>query len=283
VFFPFEALISDKGPDIRYMLDDYSISYTYSARFLLSNFMKNSDKKINDFMGLAPVNYAGYLNLSSLPGSDLSMDQIKSYFNKPFIATASMATKNTFLSNFADYKIVQIYSHASYSDSAGKPLIYFADSSMDLSELFSKEKPSARLVVLSACETALGKEYKGEGVFSFSREFAALGIPASISNLWSVDNESTYRITEWFYQFIADGLPTDEALRQAKLKFIKESTGERKLPFYWASPILTGKAEIIRTKPRFPFGDIFVVTGITGLALWFMNRKRWRKKTGLPL
>ena len=154
---------------------------------------------------------------------------------------------------------------------------------MDLSELFSKEKPAARLVVLSACETALGKEYKGEGVFSFSREFAALGIPASVSNLWSVDNESTYKITEWFYQFVADGLPTDEALRQAKLKFFKESTGEKKLPFYWASAILTGKTEIIRTKPRFPFRDILVIAGITGIALWFMKRKRRSKKTGLQL
>jgi CHAT domain-containing protein len=150
---------------------------------------------------------------------------------------------------------------------------------MELSELFTKDKPAARLVVLSACETALGKDYKGEGVFSFSREFATLGIPASVSNLWSVDNESTYRITEWFYQFVANGLPTDEALRQAKLKFIEESTGEKKLPFYWASPILTGKAEIIRTKPRFPFGDIIAIVVITGAALWLMSRKQKRKRT----
>ena len=138
-------------------------------------------------------------------------------------------------------------------------------------------------MVLSACETALGKEYKGEGIFSFSREFAALGIPATVSNLWSVDNESTYRITEWFYQFVADGLPTDEALRQAKLKFFKESTGEKKLPFYWASAILTGKTEIIKTKSRFPFGDIMVIAGITGVALWLVKRKRKGKKAGLPL
>lgn len=232
-------------------------------------------------MGMAPVNYAGYMNLISLAGSDVSLNKIRSYFKKPFVSISESATKRNFLSNFSDYRIIQLYSHASYNESSGKPSIYFADSSMDLSELFSKEKPAARLVVLSACETALGKDYKGEGVFSFSREFAALGIPASVSNLWSVDNESTYRITEWFYQFVADGLPTDEALRQAKLKFIKESRGDKKLPFYWASPILTGKAEIIRTKPRFPFGDIIVVAGATGLALWFMKRKRRQKKNGL--
>ncbi len=279
--FPFEALITNRQDGIHYMIEDYTISYTYSARYLMSQFPNIKNRKQVDFMGMAPVSYADYLNLAPLAGSDISLNKVQSYFRNPSVSVSNSATKRNFLSSFSDYRIIQLYSHASYNESAGKPLIYFADSSMDLSELFSKEKPAARLVVLSACETALGKDYKGEGVFSFSREFAALGIPASVSNLWSVDNESTYKITEWFYQFVADGLPTDEALRQAKLKFIKESTGEKKLPFYWAASILTGKAEIIRTKPRFPFGDILVVTGITGLALWLMNRKRRQKKTVL--
>jgi CHAT domain-containing protein len=260
------------------MIEDHTISYTYSARYLMSAFPKFMNRKQVDFMGMAPVFYAGYMNLGPLNGSDISLNKIQSYFRNPFVSVSGTATKQNFLSNFSDYRIIQLYSHASYNESEGKPLIYFADSSMDLSELFSKDKPAARLVVLSACETALGKDYKGEGVFSFSREFAALGIPASVSNLWSVDNESTYRITEWFYQFVSEGLPTDEALRQAKLKFMEEARGERKLPYFWASAILTGKAEIINTKPRFPFVDILVVLGITGLALWFMKRKPTPKK-----
>ena len=278
ICFPFEALINSSKDGIHYMIEDHTISYTYSARYLMSPFPNSTNKRQIDFMGMAPVNYAAYLHLVPLSGSDVSLNKVQSYFRNPSISVSESATKRNFLSSFSDYRIIQLYSHASYNEAIGKPLIYFADSSMDLSELFSKEKPVARLVVLSACETALGKDYKGEGVFSFSREFAALGIPASVSNLWSVDNESTYQITEWFYQFVADGLPTDEALRQAKLKFIKESTGEKKLPFYWASPILTGKAEIIRTKPRFPYGDVIVVVGITGLALWLMNRKYRRKR-----
>ena len=270
---PFEALINNKGRDIHYMLEDYCISYTYSARFLLSHFAGSTDRPVNDFMGMAPVEYAAYLNLSSLPGSDISLDRIKSHFRNVFIQKNDEASKNNFLLNFPDYKIVQVYSHASYSSIEEKPLIYFADSSMDLSELFSKERPAARLVVLSACETALGKDYKGEGVFSFSREFAGLGIPATISNLWSVDNESTYRITELFYEFLAEGLPTDEALQKAKLKFIKEGSREKGLPYFWASPILTGKAEIIRTKPVFPLWEAALLLAIAGLLLWIGMKK----------
>jgi Tfp pilus assembly protein PilF len=276
--FPFEALICKNKDGIHYMIEDYTISYTFSARYLMNSFPRRVNKKQIDFMGIAPVAYADYMNLVPLAGSDISLNKIQSYFRSPFVSVSATATKRNFLSNFSDYRIIQLYSHASYNESEGKPLIYFADSSMDLSELFSRDKPAARLVVLSACETALGKDYKGEGMFSFSREFAALGIPASVSNLWSVDNESTYQITEWFYQFVAEGLPSDDALRQAKLKFMEEARGEKKLPYFWASSILTGKAEIISTKPRFPIVDILVVIGLTGLALWFMKRKRSPKK-----
>ncbi len=273
ICFPFEALITNRTSEINYMLNDYSISYTYSARFLLSQFTNTSNRTINDFMGMAPVNYASYLNLPPLAGSEVSLDQIKTHFRNTLVQSNDAASKSNFLLNFPDYKIVQIYSHASYSDSTGRPLIYFADSSMDLSELFSKEKPAARLVVLSACETALGRDYKGEGVFSFSREFAGLGVPAAISNLWSVDNEATYRLTELFYQFISKGLPTDEALRQAKLKFIKDGGRKNGLPFYWASAILTGKTEIIKTKSFYPLWKIVLLLGVAGFLFWMGIKK----------
>jgi hypothetical protein len=269
---PFEALIVAKGPDPRYMLSDYSISYTYSARFLMSEFSNSSSQPSTDFMGMAPVDYAPYLKLASLPGSDISMNRIRSHFSKTYTPTGPSASKNNFLLNFPNNRIVQIYSHASYNDLEGKPFIYFADSSLDLSELFSKERPTARLIVLSACETALGKEYKGEGVFSFSREFAALGIPASISNIWSVDNEATYRITELFYQFISEGQPTDIALQRAKLKYISDASRGKGLPYYWAAPILTGKTETIKTRTAFPFQYVVLLLGVVGIFLWVWYR-----------
>jgi tetratricopeptide (TPR) repeat protein len=270
--FPFEALITNQGSDPYYLLNDYSISYTYSARFLMSTFSNNSDKSAGDFMGIAPVFYASYLNLASLPGSDISLRQINAHFRNGYTRVNESAVKNNFLTNFSDYNIVQLYSHAGYSTSTDEPVIYFADSSLYLSELISKDKPATRLVVLSACETALGQEYKGEGVFSFSREFAALGIPASVSNLWSVDNGSTYRVTELFYKYITNGLPTDLALQKAKLEFIKNAPLEKTLPFYWAAPILTGKAEIIKTKTPLAFRSMIAFLGLA-LILFFFGFK----------
>ena len=134
------------------------------------------------------------------------------------------------------------------------------------------------MVILSACETANGKLYRGEGIFSFNRGFAALGIPAAISNLWSVDNESTYQITELFYKYLSQGLPTDIALQKAKLEFIKNtSSEEKKLPYFWAGSILTGKVDIIKSDPGFAWIKLIVIT-ILFLAFFYLIWKVLRSR-----
>ena len=245
-YFPFEALISTGNiPAPQYFLNDHVVSYTYSTRFLLNDFSKNRIATNGNFLGLAPVEYPAAFQLSALPQSDISLEIISSYFGKSLNMTASLASKNNFLNRYAGYKIIQLYTHASEAGSNGEPVIYFADSALFLSELIPENKMTAQLFVLSACETANGKLYKGEGVFSFNRGLAALGIPSSVTNLWSVDNESTYRITELFYKYVSKGLPLDVALQKAKLEFIASSSKEKKLPYYWAAAILVGKVDKI--------------------------------------
>jgi len=122
-----------------------------------------------------------------------------------------------------------------------------------LSDLFYESKPSTDLIVLSACETAEGKLYNGEGVFSFNREFAALGIPSAISNLWKVDDRSSYEITELFYKYLVQGLPLDVALQRAKKEFKSISSKEKNLPYYWAGSILVGQGNPIHVQKPFPW------------------------------
>jgi CHAT domain-containing protein len=250
-YFPFEALIESRNNrQVKYFLEDHAVSYTYSARFLLNDFATNSTATGKNFMGIAPVNYPSAFSLASLPGSDRSLTNISSHFDVAMNLVASNATRNNFMNHFYEYKIIQLYTHASDSSKNDEPVIYFADSALYLSDLIGETKPLTRLIVLSACETGLGKEYKGEGIFSFNRGFAALGIPSSITNLWMADNESTYKLTGLFYKYIADGLPLDEALQKAKLEFIKTSDRERQLPYYWAAAILVGNTDSLQISGR---------------------------------
>jgi len=255
--FPFEALVSGTtNGDATYLINDHAVVYTYSAGFLLLDFSTPNDQASPLILGMAPVNFPKVYDLSSLLGSDESLKRIISRFGGSQYIAASAATKNEFLNNFYKYKIVQLYTHGEESGKAGVPVIYFSDSAFNLFDLIPVNKPATQLVVLSACETAKGKYYKGEGVFSFNRAFAEAGIPSSMVNLWSVDNQSSYKLTELFYKYLSRNLSFDEALRRAKIEFISTSGKERSLPFYWAATVLAGQTSSVPQRSNLSWVEI---------------------------
>jgi CHAT domain-containing protein len=260
-------------------VENYAVSYTYSARYLLNNFATNSEVDSRSFIGIAPVRYSN--GLAALPGSDESLQRMEKYFRRATTFIRDKATKNNFLREYYKYKIIQLYTHATDSGSAGEPMIYFSDSSLALSDLFYENKPTTSLIVLSACETAGGKLYNGEGVFSFNRQFAALGIPSSVSNLWQVNNESSYRLMELFYKYLSKGEPPDVALQSAKREFIHGGDIEYALPFYWAAPILIGKTDSISLQRPFPWRWSMAIAFMAVIIFfgWQIARKKSRKKT----
>jgi CHAT domain-containing protein/tetratricopeptide (TPR) repeat protein len=267
-YFPFECLISDNtGASPIYFLQEHAISYTYSARYLQDDFTGTSATIPKNFMGVAPLNFSQQLHLSALAGSDVSLQTISNYFSGADVLILDEATKDRFQRQFPAYKIIQLYTHASDSSMRKEPVIYFSDSALYLSELIPEKKPATQLIVLSACETGKGTLYQGEGVFSFNRAFAALGVPSSITNLWSIDNVSTYKLTELFYKYLSLGLPLDIALQKAKLEYIRNAHGENQLPYYWAAPILVGKTEPILLQQGFSWKYILVGIAICGLLI----------------
>jgi len=278
-YFPFEALVINQNPSgPEYFLNDHVVSYTYSVRYLLNDFKTDSAFSAGTFLGLAPVHYPSSLGLSSLFRSNVSLEKISSSFPKARVLFEGQASRNNFMKLFNGYRIIQLYTHAADSSSLGEPVIYFNDSALYLSELIPEKKPSTRLIVLSACETGKGKLYQGEGVFSFNRGFAALGIPGSVINLWAVENESTYTIMESFYKYVSEGLPTDIALQKAKLDFIKLSPHERRLPYYWAAPVFVGKTETLNVSGHSNlFTELLVsfvlLTGFLFFYLWPKRKK----------
>lgn len=276
-YFPFEALITKTSPSPGYFLNDHAVSYTYSARYLMNDLVTNTTEPAGNFLGLAPVEYAADFSLASLQGSDFSLSRIKPYFNKSKTLIARQATKNNFLQQFSKYIIIQLYTHASDTSKNHEPVIYFTDSALYLSDLIAENKPFTRLIVLSACETGNGKFYQGEGVFGFNRGFASIGIPSSVTNLWAVDNQSTYRLTEIFYKYLSEGVPIDVALQKAKLRFLSDASKENNMPYYWAATIVAGKTNAIEYKKTYPWKfEVLTGIGIAGLAILVMWG--WRRK-----
>jgi CHAT domain-containing protein/Tfp pilus assembly protein PilF len=102
-------------------------------------------------------------------------------------------------------------------------------------------KLSAELVALSACQTGLGKEIKGEGLIGLTRGFMYAGAPRIVASLWKVDDRATGELMKRFYQGMLgpEALRPAGALRQAQLSIWKQKQWRE--PYYWAGFVLQGE------------------------------------------
>ena len=109
-------------------------------------------------------------------------------------------------------------------------------------------KLNADLVVLSACDTGLGRLRQGEGIVGLTRAFLYAGASSAVVSLWKVEDQSTSLLMEKFHRGLKDGKSKAEALRLAKLEMLNSTVNLRALgsrqslaaPFYWASFVLVG-------------------------------------------
>jgi CHAT domain-containing protein/tetratricopeptide (TPR) repeat protein len=98
----------------------------------------------------------------------------------------------------------------------------------------------AELVVLSACQTALGKEIRGEGLMGLTRGFMYAGSPRLVASLWDVRDEATAELMNRFYQgMLKENLTPAAALRAAQVSLWKEKRWEA--PYYWAPFVIQGE------------------------------------------
>jgi CHAT domain-containing protein len=98
---------------------------------------------------------------------------------------------------------------------------------------------NAELIVLSSCESGVGKLIKGEGVMAMNRGFFYSGARNIVFSLWKVEDRSTSRLMIAFYRNILKGYPYSRALQKAKLEMIRDPFTA--FPKYWSGFILVGK------------------------------------------
>lgn len=112
------------------------------------------------------------------------------------------------------------------------------DGFLSLAEVYALSLP-ADLVTLSACETALGEEVRGEGFIGLARGFLHAGARAVVASLWKVHDRATAELMKAFYVGVLQlGLPHDKALARAQK--VLASQERFKSPYYWAGFVLYG-------------------------------------------
>jgi CHAT domain-containing protein len=120
-------------------------------------------------------------------------------------------------------------------DAQGRPI----DGDLTLTDIYGLSL-RADLVVLSACDTALGKNVRGEGLLGLTRGFLYAGAERVLSSLWQVQDEATTRLMDRFYRALfKEGLAPSDALRVAQTEMLREEG--REFPYYWAGFVLQGE------------------------------------------
>jgi CHAT domain-containing protein len=120
-------------------------------------------------------------------------------------------------------------------DRNGRP----RDGFLQVHEIYNLKLP-ADLVVLSACQTALGKDVKGEGLIGVTRGFMYAGAARVVSSLWEVDSRATAELMRHFYrEMLRNKLSPAAALRAAQLSMTRDPRWHS--PYYWAGFIIQGE------------------------------------------
>ena len=269
-FLPFEALITQESnttnfTQMHYLLNDYNIGYQNSAQFYLSFDKLRMTNKEKTVLGIFPVFENTPFELSY---SKNEMQSIQQNFKGKYLNNAS-ATFNNFKKNAADYSILHLSTHADAGDVVSPASIKFYDQEILYSELYHLNI-NPDLVVLSACETGIGKLYKSEGAMSIARGFQLAGAQNLLFSLWKVNDYTTSVFMDSFYQNIKNGQSYLEANANAKRDFLKnpDISNAKKSPYYWSAFVYHGDLQSTNKQISYIF-YIFGILILIGLFLIF--------------
>lgn len=187
-----------------------------------------------------------------LPGTRWEATQIASLVPKEnvFLALDFSANRATAMSDFiSDYRIIHFATHAFVDDAhPGRSRIVLSqfnqdgesvDGSLTLTDIY-KLKLRADLVVLSACQTGLGVEKRGEGLVGLTGGFMRAGVPRVLVSLWPLSDRATAEFMTQFYRGLLGPrkLSPSEALREAQLN--TQRSRRWGSPYFWAPFVLNG-------------------------------------------
>lgn len=272
-FVPFQTLLtkttkSKVYQDMPFLIFDHSISYAVSFQQFLET--KNHFSEKQSVLGLFPV----FKNTpQELSYSVLEATAIEDLFPSKLLMESD-ATAKSFIKDAEPYSILHISTHALGGTFNNEPEIQFSDRSLSLEELYGLQL-DPQLVVLSACETGVGKVIKGEGALSLARGFQYAGAPNIVFSLWQVNDKSTAELMKYFYKNLKKSHSRDGSVQQASLDYIKDNTiaNPQKSPYYWGAFVYYGstdKSQHQNTNHKY----LLIITGILifCVLIWLARR-----------
>lgn len=204
-------------------------------------------------------------------------------------ATGFEASRATAMkAELGNYRIVHFATHGllnnehpelsgivlSLVDEKGQP----QDGFLRLHDIYNLKLP-VDLVVLSACNTGLGRDVRGEGLIGLTRGFMYAGASSVVASLWKVDDDATAALMKHFYSgMFQDGLSPAAALRKAQLEMAKQKRWQS--PYYWSGFIIQGQYILPERHHSFSLSKIAAPALVITLIVitWFFVWRRRRSR-----
>jgi CHAT domain-containing protein len=234
-YLPYQALLSPQG---KYLIQDYPIYYLSSAS--LMQFTKEKKRAGGERALVMGNPYLGD-EAYNLRFAEREAKEVASVYPQSAVYLRAEASKPRAVSLSSNYDMLHFAVHAEFNeeDPMRSALLLAAegkdDGRLKVEEIFSLDLKTT-MVVLSACETGLGKLSSGDEIVGLTRAFIYAGTPSIVTTLWKVNDRASYELMREFYQHLKTAKKS-EALRQAQLKVMEQFPE----PFYWAAYELTGE------------------------------------------
>lgn len=273
-YLPFESLIVDGNgnvdyDELHYLLEDYAFTYAYSGQLLYQNLDGTQSSNNNVLaMSCTYTNHQPPFNLTELDGAAAEVAALGRIFEGDYYSKEG-GTEKTLKEEIANYGILHLATHGivNYDYPMASCLLMSLEEGekKDDGILYAYEITNlpitANMVVLSACETGMGKIHTGEGVMSLARAFMYAGAPSVVMSLWQVNDGATSIIMSKFYTYLKEGIAKDIALQKAKLYYLNSVDGKLLHPAFWAAFVHLGNYEPL------PEGNVLLWIGLIGLVL----------------
>ncbi|MCH9659305.1 MAG: CHAT domain-containing protein, partial [Bacteroidetes bacterium] len=249
-----------------FLIKESEILYAISLNDYLT---VTEDKNTKSVLGFFPV----FSNSTKELPYSLEESNTLQKIMKATIFKEERATASQFIESAAQFDILHISSHANGGTFTHPASVDFADRTLTLDELYGLPL-SSELVVLSACETGVGKAIKGEGVQSVARAFQYSGAKNVLFSLWKVNDYSTAWLMEHFYREYKEGMTSTNSLQKIAMDYLTDDTidNAKKSPYYWAAFVSYGKAETTFQDSKYLW--VYLAILLSGIAGFFLFRRQ---------
>lgn len=255
-----------------YLISTHTISYLFYCSQLKAN-LQSSDK-VGKFIGFGLEYDDAFLKeiIEDYKNNDgLEDDVNRSFSLKPLkfadeeaLHAAKLLGGKSYVNDkanlqivmdeIADFSMVHLSAHAllDMDDYLESAIIFRKDNEQNY-KLKYKDilglNLKTDLVVLSACQTGIGKNIDSEASASLSKAFIQSGCKSTVSSYWEVPDESTMKVMELFYKNIKSGMAKATAMQQAQLSYLRDSAisnPRQRTPLHWASWTVYGDTDPVQ-------------------------------------